>query len=241
MERMFILNTNVKKVILLIILIIEFMTIKYTNISTIKYTDIYSKNSIITKIFNNIYKKTNTVPKKDNIENKDQIKKNENLNDKEINKNSDSNKINTKINEGSTKVNVENTESSNGNKDTSENNQENTSIKKQPSRGGNLMKEIDIVLTFYTSLPEENGGFKGINCIGQKLMPGMVANNVLPLGTKIQTREFGTLTVADRGGNNFNTVNRLDVYIPRNSGESDENYFKRVNDMGKVKVKGYLY
>ncbi|WP_411682321.1 hypothetical protein [Clostridium thailandense] len=110
----------------------------------------------------------------------------------------------------------------------------------QLSRGSNLGYEIDIVLTFYTSLAEENGGYRDINCLGQKLTPGMVANNVLPLGTEIHTNEFGTLTVSDRGGNNFNTIHRLDVYIPRNNGESDSDYLKRVNDMGKVKVNGYI-
>lgn len=113
--------------------------------------------------------------------------------------------------------------------------------KKSLSRGGsNINNEVEITLTFYTSLAEENGGFSGINCSGKKLTPGTVANNVLPLGTKIYTKEFGTLTVADRGGNNFDTIHRLDVYIPREEGESDKDYLTRVNDMGKVKVKGYI-
>ena len=113
-------------------------------------------------------------------------------------------------------------------------------IEKQPSRGGSINNEIDITLTFYSSLGEENGGFTGINCSGKKLTPGTVANNVLPQGTEIYTEEFGTLTVADRGGNNFNTIHRLDVYLPREQGENDKDYFKRVNNMGRVKVKGYL-
>lgn len=108
------------------------------------------------------------------------------------------------------------------------------------SRGGSISNELDITLTFYTSLPEENGGFNGINCSGEKLTAGTVANNVLPLGTEIYTKEFGTLTVSDRGGDNFNTINRLDVYIPREDGESDQDYFRRVNNMGRVKVKGYI-
>lgn len=113
--------------------------------------------------------------------------------------------------------------------------------KKSLSRGGsNINNEVEITLTFYTSLAEENGGFSGINCSGKKLTPGTVANNVLPLGTKIYTKEFGTLTVADRGGNNFDTIHSLDVYIPREEGESDKDYLTRVNDMGKVKVKGYI-
>jgi 3D (Asp-Asp-Asp) domain-containing protein len=114
------------------------------------------------------------------------------------------------------------------------------SVSNQLSRGGSINTEVDITLTFYTSLAEENGGFNGINCIGKKLTSGTVANNVLPLGTEIYTKEFGTLTVSDRGGNNFNTINRLDVYVPREDGESDRDYFIRVNKMGKIKVKGYI-
>lgn len=114
------------------------------------------------------------------------------------------------------------------------------SSEKQPSRGGHIDNQVDITLTFYTGLPEENGGYTDINCTGNKLTPGTVANNVLPLGTKIYTNEFGTLTVADRGGSNFDTIHRLDVYISRKSGESNSNYMKRVNDMGRVKIKGYI-
>ncbi|MBC2582375.1 hypothetical protein [Clostridium sp. DJ247] len=116
----------------------------------------------------------------------------------------------------------------------------NNSEKKQLSRGSDINNELDITLTFYSGLADENGGFKGINCSGKKLTPGMVANNVLPQGTKIYTKEYGTLTVADKGGSNFDTVNRLDVYVSRNSGESDEIYRKRVTNMGRVKVRGYI-
>jgi 3D (Asp-Asp-Asp) domain-containing protein len=117
---------------------------------------------------------------------------------------------------------------------------ENTKINSDElSRGGNV-NEVDITLTFYTSLSEENGGFKGINCSGRKLIPGMVANNVLPQGTKILTKEFGTLTVDDKGGSNFNTIHRLDVYVPRNYGESDDHYRRRVSRMGRVNVKGFI-
>jgi 3D (Asp-Asp-Asp) domain-containing protein len=193
-ERMFALNTNVKNVVLSIILIIGLIPMNYTNI--------YMKNE-------NMNKKVIATENIKNIENNI-------IPSSAINKLSDFSKSNCKITK------------------------ENNFIKNQPSRGSNLINEIDITLTFYTSLPEENGGFKEINCTGEKLLPGMVANNVLPLGTKIFTNEFGTLTVADRGGNNFNTMHRLDVYIPRNPGENDYDYIKRVNDMGKMTIKGFI-
>jgi 3D (Asp-Asp-Asp) domain-containing protein len=106
------------------------------------------------------------------------------------------------------------------------------------SRGGNIREEM-FILTFYTSLNEENG-YGPITCSGNKLRDGIVANNILPQGTKIITKEFGELIVADRGGDNFDTMHRLDVFMPRHKGEGDYQYKKRVNAMGIVKVKGYI-
>jgi 3D (Asp-Asp-Asp) domain-containing protein len=111
--------------------------------------------------------------------------------------------------------------------------------KKDLSRGGNIQEEI-FVLTFYTSLIEENSEAGPVTCNGSKLRDGIVANNILPQGTKIITKEFGELIVADTGGNNFNVRHRLDVFVPRNKGENNRQYKNRVNKMGIVKVKGYI-
>jgi hypothetical protein len=46
--------------------------------------------------------------------------------------------------------------------------------------------------------------------------------------------------VADRGGISFNSINRLDVFVGKNPGESDSEYQRRVVKMGRVKVKGYI-
>ncbi len=48
------------------------------------------------------------------------------------------------------------------------------------------------------------------------------------------------MEVIDRGCSNFNNVYRYDVYIPRNSGESDSAYLSRVNNMGKKTVTAYI-
>ena len=103
----------------------------------------------------------------------------------------------------------------------------------------NRIEWIEFELTFYTSLPSENGGYT-VTCLGEELQYGMVANNVLDLGTEIYLDGWGTFTNSDRGGSNFNTVNRLDVLIERNYGENDSDYSRRVNNMGKVKVMGYI-
>lgn len=103
----------------------------------------------------------------------------------------------------------------------------------------NRIEWIEFELTFYSSLASENGGYT-ITCLGEELQYGMVANNILDLGTEIYLEGWGTFTNSDRGGSNFNVVNRLDVLIERNYGESDSEYLKRVNNMGRVKVMGYI-
>lgn len=92
-------------------------------------------------------------------------------------------------------------------------------------------------LTFYTDLPEDNGGWT-ITATGDKLTYGVVANNVFPFYTKIYLEGYGTMTVKDRGGSNFNTRSRLDVFIPRKSGESNTTYRNRVYSMGIRTVQG---
>lgn len=224
------MGTNVKKVIFTILIIIDLIAIGYANV--------YNKNNIANQIYNT--GKTSITAyidslKKANTKNVDQ--------NKQIAISSET-KQKAKNQSEQTKVPEDNDKQSDLNRYQENNDQKNNenrpSNEKQLSRGGNLGYETDITLTFYTSLAEENSGYVGINCTGGKLIPGMVANNVLPLGTKIYTSEFGTLTVADRGGNNFDTIHRLDVFIARNIGESDRDYKKRVNNMGKVKVKGYI-
>lgn len=94
-------------------------------------------------------------------------------------------------------------------------------------------------LSFYTDLPSENGGYT-VTATGEKLRSGMVASNYYAIGTEIYLSGWGSHTVKDRGGSNFNSSNRLDVFIPRKSGESNSTYLKRVNMMGLKTVKGYI-
>lgn len=98
---------------------------------------------------------------------------------------------------------------------------------------------IEFELTFYTALPDENG-FGAITCQGKPLRAGIVANNVLSLGTVIDLQGYGAVTVADRGGKSFNSSTRLDVYVAKQSGESNSQYKKRVLKMGRQIVKGKI-
>lgn len=102
---------------------------------------------------------------------------------------------------------------------------------------GNV-KEVDFILSFYTNLPEENGG-NTVTCTGQPLQYGIVASNVYPIGTKIYLEGYGLFIVADKGGNHFDNYNRLDVLIPPKY-DGEPNYKDRVNNMGKPHVKGYI-
>ncbi|PKK40705.1 hypothetical protein ABB02_00038 [Clostridiaceae bacterium JG1575] len=95
-------------------------------------------------------------------------------------------------------------------------------------------------LSFYTDLPEENGGWS-ITATGERLRYGMVASNYYAIGTTIHLEGWGDFVVKDRGGSNFNNSYRLDVFIPRRSGESSSAYLRRVNNMGMPRVRGSVY
>ncbi len=94
-------------------------------------------------------------------------------------------------------------------------------------------------LSFYTALPEENGGH-GLMANGEPVATttNAVASNYYPLGTKIYLEGWGTFTVKDRGGKNFDSPNRLDVLILKKSGESNSAYKQRVMNLGRQTTTG---
>ena len=96
----------------------------------------------------------------------------------------------------------------------------------------------EITMTFYGDFAHENGGYVGIDCNGNKLIAGTVASNYNPQGTQFELN--GQLfTVRDRGGSNFNSPNRLDVFVPRLKNESDSSYSKRIKQYGRKTVTMY--
>lgn len=97
----------------------------------------------------------------------------------------------------------------------------------------------DFILTYYTSLDCENG-YGAITCEGNPLEEGICASNVYPLGTIIRFEDGREFIVADRGGRSFNDETRLDVFIERYDYESNDEYKKRVNDMGIKHKKGVV-
>lgn len=99
-------------------------------------------------------------------------------------------------------------------------------------------KEVHFELTYYTNLPQENGGYT-ITSSQTPLRHGVVASNHYPVGTKIEIN--GQIyTVEDTGGSEFNSPNRLDVLVERHAGESDQEYLNRVNNKGRTQVKGTI-
>ena len=101
-----------------------------------------------------------------------------------------------------------------------------------------LANTVNLELTYYTTLPCENGGYT-TTAIQTRLRHGVIASNYYPIGTKILI-EGTVYTVEDRGSSNFDGPNRLDVLVERRSGEYDSEYLKRVNNMGRKKVKGRI-
>lgn len=99
----------------------------------------------------------------------------------------------------------------------------------------------EFILTYYSSMNEENGGYENTTSQGKKLSRGGVANNVIPQNTKIYLEGYGTVTVNDKGSNkHFSIDTRLDVFVERKLGESDREYARRIEKMGVKKVKGYI-
>lgn len=100
--------------------------------------------------------------------------------------------------------------------------------------------EYTFEISFYSDLNCENG-WGNITAYGETLSDGMIANNFLPKGTLVYFDGIGTKRVADTGSDKyFNAINKADVFVPRNYGESDNQYYKRVNNMGRKYVTGYI-
>lgn len=101
-------------------------------------------------------------------------------------------------------------------------------------------EEHTFEISFYSDLNCENG-FGNITATGKTLEGGMIANNFLEFGTKVYIEGLGLKTVEDRGSKKyFNAVNKADVFVPRNHGESDSEYYKRVNNLGRKYIDGYI-
>lgn len=110
-------------------------------------------------------------------------------------------------------------------------------------------KTINVEISFYTSLIEENSSLGGIDAQGNPLVWGTIAvPRSVALGTKfeIQGYEGTTFVARDRGSVKHIRIKedgtyRIDMFIPRQSGENDNQYWLRVNNLGKVKTTALMY
>lgn len=101
-------------------------------------------------------------------------------------------------------------------------------------------QEYTFELSFYSDLNCENG-FGNLTANGETLSDGMIANNFLDFNTNVYFEGYGTKRVTDRGSEKyFNAINKADVFVPRNGDENDDEYYARVNNMGRKYVKGYI-
>lgn len=109
--------------------------------------------------------------------------------------------------------------------------------------------EIDVEISFYTSLVEENTVLGGIDAQGNPLVWGTLAvPRSVELGTKFEIEGYeGTTFVArDRGSVKHIRIKedgtyRIDLFVPRKQGENDSQYWTRVNNYGKIKRKAKMF
>jgi 3D (Asp-Asp-Asp) domain-containing protein len=108
------------------------------------------------------------------------------------------------------------------------------------SRGNSVDYDTTFICSFYSGLNCENSKHGAIGSRGVKLFDGVVASNVISYGTYIKLQGWGAVQVLDSGGSHFDSPNRLDIYVPRIEGESDNQYYKRVQKLGKIKIQGKI-
>lgn len=98
--------------------------------------------------------------------------------------------------------------------------------------------KIKCQLSFYTDLECENSSYGAVDCQGNKLTYGTIANNSYPLNTKIYIKNYGLMSINDRGKRLHS--NNFDVFMPRKNNEGSNEYYKRINNMGVKTRDGYI-
>lgn len=91
-----------------------------------------------------------------------------------------------------------------------------------PGRPDQMDRRIDVVVTAYSSTPEETDDTPFITAYGTNVHPGIVATNILPYGTKIRIPSlYGDkiFTVEDRM--NSRKGYQIDIWFPDPKAASD--------------------
>lgn len=121
---------------------------------------------------------------------------------------------------------------------------------------------LDVVVSYYTSLPEENGvNYGGRNAVGGYLSSTSIAiprNGIIKYGMTVEFESLGETYMKDYNGQYLTRiaddcgspkhirvredgVYRMDIYCPKFSYESDEQYKARVNNYGKYRTTCKVY
>lgn len=115
------------------------------------------------------------------------------------------------------------------------------------SRGGSSAVRVAFTLSHYGDTAGENGGYAHKTASGVNLFDGVVASNNFPFYTKIFLENYQkTYMVLDTGNKNVlkklpDGSIKIDIFVPRKSGESNADYKNRIMDLGIRKTYGYVY
>ena len=103
------------------------------------------------------------------------------------------------------------------------------------------LQPIVMEISYYSDLAIENSKYGNVTATGKILKDGMIANNHLDFGTNVYIEGEGLKVVEDRGSYKyFSKLGACDVFVPRNAGESDRDYYKRVNNKGRHYKQSYI-
>lgn len=121
---------------------------------------------------------------------------------------------------------------------------------------------LDVIVSYYTSLPEENGvNYGGRNAIGGYLTNTSVAiprTGIIEYGMTLEFESMSEAYMKDYNGKYLTRVAddcgspshirvredgvyRIDIYCPKFSYESDSQYYRRVNNYGKHQTTCKVY
>lgn len=109
-------------------------------------------------------------------------------------------------------------------------------------------KEINIEITFYTGLACENTVHGSVDAQGNDLVWSTIAvPRSIDLGTKFEIDLYPnqTFVARDRGSVKHIRIKedgtyRIDIFCPRKSGETDDEYWSRVNAYGRITTTGRI-
>lgn len=109
-------------------------------------------------------------------------------------------------------------------------------------------KEINLEITFYTGLVSENTIYGAVDAQGNDLIWSTIAvPRSVDLGTKFEIDLYPNqvFVARDRGSVNHIRIKddgtyRIDIFCPRKSGETDNQYWSRVNAYGRITTTGRI-